>query len=228
MEWNISSAPGGVDAEKWTPEAGDKELEAVVRDTLLTGDQDKVLKELTSRKPSLSAKALRPKVRAMHNAVTRIIPADKWEKTEGVRRSKQKKDESGSSAFLKNIERVCAKVNSSVDDQTRRLFSHNCAGVDRPKERQVEIDIQNRACPSGSKRLMDKRWKSACCRGMRQAGLALVRLHEGNSMPDSVGARLTALEKAEQILVSHLTYQKLRLPHFAKFCLAAVELSHTS
>ena len=32
------------EAEKWTPEAGDKELEAVVRDTLLTGDQDKALK----------------------------------------------------------------------------------------------------------------------------------------------------------------------------------------
>lgn len=111
----------------------------------------------------------------MHNAVTRIIPADKWEKTEAVRRSKQKRDESGSSAFLKNIERVCAKVNSSVDDQMRCLFSHNCAGVDRPKERQVEIDIQDQACPSGSKHLMDKRWKSACCRGMRQAGLVLVR-----------------------------------------------------
>ena len=36
------------------------------------------------------------------------------------------------------------------------------------------------------------------------------------------------MRRAEQILVSQLTYQKLRLPHFAKFCLAAVELSHTS
>eukprot|EP00913_Durusdinium_trenchii_P031666 g29652.t2 len=75
--------------EKNTPDIDDPELEQVVRDTLLVGEQDQAL---TRRRGNLTAKTLRPKVRQMYQVAAKGVKAWSDKANVEARKAKEKKE----------------------------------------------------------------------------------------------------------------------------------------
>ena len=108
--------------EKNTPDIDDPELEQVVRDTLLVGEQDQALRELTRRRGNLTAKTLRPKVRQMYQVSAKGVKAWSDKANVEARKAKEKKEVADGLTFQKNIERVYAKLKVPVDVQMKALL----------------------------------------------------------------------------------------------------------
>ena len=183
------------EVEKWTPEASDKDLEEVVRDTLLVGDQDKALKELSRRKSQVSATALRPKVAKLYASAIKNIPSDKWKKAEPMRQEKIKAQVSDSKKGQKDIERIYAKLNSTVDEKMRCLLPDNVHAW--PDQFNGRWRLSYRGPHGQAARSIS--WtqigsKRAAAECVRQ-GWSWVEQHEGHVMPDKVVTKLKSLSE---------------------------------
>ena len=103
--------------EKLAPEADDHELEMIVRDTLLFGEQDQALKELTRRRTAVTARNFRPKVQQMYQRAAKDVKGWLDKKAVEARESKDKSETGNTKASDKNIEKVYAQLNASMDEK---------------------------------------------------------------------------------------------------------------
>ena len=109
-------------SEKTTPELDDQDLEEIVRDTMLAGDQDDALRELTRRRTTVQASTLRAPVVKMYDKVVAVLPESEWTKYAPHRKRKEKTREAQRKQALKTYERSYAELAASVDDRMRALL----------------------------------------------------------------------------------------------------------
>ncbi|CAE7767164.1 Cdk12 [Symbiodinium sp. CCMP2592] len=87
--------------DKWMPEVDDKDLEAVVRDTLLIGEQDKVC--------------------TMYKNAVSDLDKDFWKAGQDTRRRKTQKAEKDSKKLKQQYDRVYAKLNATTDELVKSM-----------------------------------------------------------------------------------------------------------
>ena len=116
-------------AERTVPDADDDELEAIIRDTMLVGDQDDALKELSKRRTPVTAKAVRGNVEDMYKNVARGIPAARWKKGEPSRKNKEKLAEQNRKAAVKAYDRKYDVLAENVDDRLRALLPATSSSI---------------------------------------------------------------------------------------------------
>ena len=171
--------------EKNTPDVADPELEQVVRDTLLVGEQDQAL---TRRRGNLTAKALRPKVRQMYQVAAKGVKAWSDKANVEARKAQEKKEVADGLTFQENLERVYAKLKVPVDVQMKALLP--AAVRVGPEEWSVEAYYKGLRVQFGR----SISWTSighgrAAAECVRQ-GWQWLEVHEGRSMPESVETKL--------------------------------------
>ena len=109
-------------AERATPDLDDRDLEELVRDTMLAGDQDDALRELTRRRTTVTASSLRPSVYTMYKNVVAVLPADEWAKCDKLRKQKEKRMNAERKRAEKAYERSYAKLTGTIDERMRGLL----------------------------------------------------------------------------------------------------------
>ena len=166
------------ESDKLTPEADDQELEMIVRDTLLSGEQDQALKELTRRRTTVAAKSLRPKVQKMYQRAAMDVKGWLDKKAVEARKLKEKSVTGDAKAFDKNIERVYAQLNAS-GRKNEGPFAFKCPGLVGREEWTVEAHLQGQVCTIWSEHQLDKYWTLSCSGGVCPTGLGLVGLARG-------------------------------------------------
>lgn len=179
--------------EKNTPDIDDPELEQVVRDTLLVGEQDQALRELTRRRGNLTAKTLRPKVRQMYQVAAKGVKAWSDKANVEARKAKEKKEVADGLTFQKNIERVYAKLKVPVDVQMKALLPAAVRAWSDQKNGRWKLTYKGLHVQFGR----SISWTSighgrAAAECVRQ-GWQWLEVHEGRSMPESVETKLKKL-----------------------------------
>ena len=181
------------ETEKLTPEADDHELEMIVRDTLLYGEQDQALKELTNRRTTVTARTLRPKVQQMYQRAAKDVKGWLDKKAVEARKSKDKSETGNTKAFDKNIERVYAQLDASVDEKMKALLPINVRAWSDEKNGRWKLTYKGKYAQYGR----SISWTSI---GHSRAAVECVRqgwdwldLHEGLTMPETVESKLKKL-----------------------------------
>ena len=178
------------ETEKWMPEVDDKDLEAVVRDTLLIGEQDEALKELSKRRSTISAQALRPKVSTMYKKAVQDLDKDHWKKGHEARRAKTKEEDNKSKAFTKAYDRVYAKLNSTVDERVKSMLPSTVGIYTDQGNGRWKISFRTAAVQMARSISWTQVGQSAAARVCILQGWSWVEVHEGREAPGNLQERL--------------------------------------
>lgn len=181
------------ESDKLTPEADDQELEMIVRDTLLSGEQDQALKELTRRRTTVTAKSLRPKVQKMYQRAAMDVKGWLDKKAVEARKLKEKSVTGDARAFDKNIERVYAQLNASVDEKMKALLPLNVRAWSDEKNGRWKLTYKGKYAQYGRSISWTSIGHSLAAAECVRQGWDWLDLHEGRTMPETVQAKLRKL-----------------------------------
>ena len=186
------------EAERWCPDVDDEDLEVVVRENLLQGEQDEALRELTRRKSNVTAASIKSDVKKSYQKSSEAVDPGRWRAADARRRAKEKDAENRAKQNGKMFDRVYNKLSSSIDERMRVLLPPVVNVYTDPKNGRWRMNYRNaviQVARSISWTMIGER--TAACEVVRQAW-SWAEQHEGSAAPDNLETKLDMLAKNDR------------------------------
>ena len=182
---------GRHETDKWMPEVEDKDLEAVVRDTLLVGEQDEALRELSKRRSTVSAKALRPKVATMYKQAIQDLEKDFWKAGQEARRKKTQAAEKDGKKQKTQYDRVYNKLSATVDEKVKGMVPGNVHIWTDPKNGRWKVSYKTDVVKITRSISWTQVGENVAGKACVTQAWAWVEHHEGREPPGNLEERLS-------------------------------------